>query len=101
MASILKKLNVLWVQEKNSDILSFLSKKSRQANPLQVPQRGLYGERYQLTGHFHISLDIYLFISKALRKDRPSMFPKSGAPMETNTHSSGCSTYVADKLTLK
>jgi hypothetical protein len=26
---------------------------------------------------------IYLFISKALRKERHSMFPKSGAPMET------------------
>jgi hypothetical protein len=25
---------------------------------------------------------IYLFISKALRKECPTMFPKSGAPME-------------------
>jgi len=30
---------------------------------------------------------IYLFISKALRKERLSMFPKSGAPMETDAHS--------------
>jgi hypothetical protein len=30
---------------------------------------------------------IYLFISKALRKERPSMFPKSGGPMETDFHS--------------
>jgi hypothetical protein len=30
---------------------------------------------------------IYLFISKALRKKRPSMFPKSGFPMATDTHS--------------
>ena len=32
------------------------------------------------------SLLIYLFISKALRKERPSMLPKSGAPMETDAH---------------
>jgi hypothetical protein len=30
-----------------------------------------------------IYLLIYLFISKALRKERPSLFPKSGAPVET------------------
>jgi hypothetical protein len=30
---------------------------------------------------------IHLFISKALRKERPSMFPKSKAPMETDAHS--------------
>jgi hypothetical protein len=30
---------------------------------------------------------IYLLISKALRKERPSMFPESGAPMETEAHS--------------
>jgi hypothetical protein len=30
---------------------------------------------------------IYLFISKALWKERPSMFPKSGVPMETDAHS--------------
>ena len=43
----------------------------------QVPQRGLYGERYPLTGHFYISLNISLFIF-ALRvpgKGAPSMFP--------------------------
>jgi hypothetical protein len=31
---------------------------SRQANPLQVPQLGPYGETYPLTGHFYISLEI-------------------------------------------
>jgi hypothetical protein len=51
---------VLWVQERNPDILSFSLKKSQQANPLQVPQRGPYGERYPLTGHFYISLGISL-----------------------------------------
>jgi hypothetical protein len=30
---------------------------------------------------------IYMFISKALRKEHPSIFPKSGAPMETDAHS--------------
>jgi hypothetical protein len=29
---------------------------------------------------------IYIFISKALRKEWPSMFPKSGAPTETDAH---------------
>ena len=35
---------VPWVQESNPDILSFSLKKSQQANPLQVPQWGPYGE---------------------------------------------------------
>ena len=55
-------LNVLWVQETNPDILSFSLKKSWQANPFQVPQWSPYGERYQLTGHFYISLDISLYL---------------------------------------
>ena len=29
---------------------------------------------------------IYLFISKAVRQERPSMFPKRGAPMERDTN---------------
>jgi hypothetical protein len=29
----------------------------------------------------------YLFIAKALRKERPSMFPKTEAPMGTDAHS--------------
>jgi hypothetical protein len=29
---------------------------------------------------------IYLFISKALRKERPSKLPKSRAPMEKDAH---------------
>ena len=33
------------------------------------------------------SLLIYIFISKALREERSSMFPNSGAPMETDAHS--------------
>jgi len=30
--------NALWVQERNPDILSLFSQKSRQTNPLKVPQ---------------------------------------------------------------
>jgi hypothetical protein len=29
---------------------------------------------------------IYLFIPKAIREERPSIFPKSRAPMETDVH---------------
>jgi hypothetical protein len=58
-------------------ILSFSLKKSRQANSFQVPQWSFFGERYLLTGHFYISLDISLIL-KALRKEHNSIFPKSG-----------------------
>jgi len=37
-------------------------KESRQANPLQVPLRGPYGEKYPRTGHFYLSRNIALFI---------------------------------------
>jgi hypothetical protein len=49
-------------KKKNPDIPSFSFRKSWQVNPLQVPQRGPYGERDPLTRHFHISLNISLFI---------------------------------------
>jgi hypothetical protein len=55
-------------------IHSFSLKKSGHANSLQVLQRCPYLEGYSLTGHFYISLDISLY----LRKEHPSMFPKSG-----------------------
>jgi hypothetical protein len=42
----------------------------------QIPSNFPYGERYLLTGFFTYLL-IHLFISKALTKERPSMFPKS------------------------
>jgi hypothetical protein len=38
---------------------------------------------------------IYLYISKALRKERLSMFPKRGVPMETNAHSTVLLTYIS------
>jgi hypothetical protein len=44
-------MKVLWVQERNPDILSFSLRKSWEVNPLQ---------RYPFTGHFYISLDISL-----------------------------------------
>ena len=43
-------------------MLPFSLKESWQVNPLQVPQRGPYGEKYLLTGHFYLSLNISLFI---------------------------------------
>jgi len=43
-------------------MLSFSLKETWQANPLQVPHWGPYGEKYPLTGHFYLSLNISLFI---------------------------------------
>jgi len=53
-------------------------------NPFQVPQWGPCGERDLSTGHLHISKGPNKNSSskKAPRKKRPSMFPKSGAPVE-------------------
>jgi len=53
---------VLWVQKRNPDMFTFSLKESQQANPLQVPQRGPYGEKYPFTGHFYLSLNRSLFI---------------------------------------
>jgi len=56
-------LNVLWVQERNPDILSFSLEKSQQANSFQVPHLGHCGETYLPTGQFYVSLHIYIFLS--------------------------------------
>ena len=48
--------------KKGTQICYPFSSESWQANPLQVPQRGLYGEKYPLTGHFYLSFNISLFI---------------------------------------
>jgi len=73
---ISQNLNILWVQKRNPNMLPFSLKESRQSNPLQVPQRGLYGETYPLTGHFYFSLNIFLFIFPSESPVRaPSMFP--------------------------
>jgi hypothetical protein len=79
---------------KEPDILFLFSHKSRQTNSIQVPQQGPYGERYPFTGHFYICLETCtkiplnknFFLSKALRKERPSMFPKSRTPMGADAH---------------
>ena len=76
-------LNVLWIQERNPDILPFSLKNSRQANPLQVPQRGPYGERDSLTGHFYTSLDTSVY----LKGPKKRAFLKRGAHMDTDAHS--------------
>ena len=65
-------------------------------NPLQVLQQGPYGGSCPFTGPFaHISQithknflikEIFPLLLKALGKERPSMLPKSGAPMETDAH---------------
>jgi len=55
-------------------MLRFSHKESRQANPLQVPQRGPYGEKYPLTGHFYLSLNVSLSL-RVPGKGAPSMFP--------------------------
>jgi hypothetical protein len=60
MASRFKNLNVLWIQEWNPDILSFSLKSPGKRITSRFPQRGPYGERYPLTGHFYVSLDISL-----------------------------------------
>jgi len=43
-------------------MLPFSLKESQPANPLHVPQQGPFGEKYLLTGHFSLSLNIYLFL---------------------------------------
>ena len=49
------------------------TQKSRQANPLHVPQWGNYRERYRLTGHFYISLNV--FPSGSAVREPPPIFP--------------------------
>ena len=65
-------------------------------NPFRVPQQGPYGESCPFTGPFvhiseipHKNFPKYrnrFHLSKAVGKDRPTMFLKSGAPMETDAN---------------
>jgi len=56
-------------------------KESRLANPLQVPQRGPYGEKYPLTGHFYLSFNISLFIFPSQSPVRePTLCSVTGSP---------------------
>jgi len=63
-------LIVLWVQERNPDILSFLSKSPSKRIPSRFPNGAPMERDTRLQGIF-TSLLIYLFISKALRKELP------------------------------
>jgi len=56
-------------------MLLFSLKESRQVNPLQVPQRGPHGEKYSLTGHFYLSIYLFLPFPQIPGKGAPSMFP--------------------------
>jgi hypothetical protein len=58
----------------------------------QVPQLGPYGDS-RLLDIFTYPL-IYLLISKALRKERTFMFPKSMTPMKTDIHIEPYLTYL-------
>ena len=85
MAPKLKNHNVLWVQERNPAILFFSLKKYQQMNPIQVPQQGPYGEKYQLTGNFYISLDISLYLK--VPKKRMSLHDSQQHGLYGNRHS--------------
>jgi hypothetical protein len=55
----------------------------------RIPSRFLNGAPMERETHLQgifTYLLIYLFIPKALRKEWPSMFPKSEAPKETDAH---------------
>jgi hypothetical protein len=84
MAPRLKILMSFGSKKGTQKYYTFLSEKSRQANPLPVPQRGPYGD--SCLQRIFTYLLIYFFISKAPWKERPYMFPKSGAPMETDAY---------------
>jgi len=65
----------------------FFPKSPSKRNPSRFPNRApMERERPAYRTFLHISC-YNSFYSVALRKERPSMFPKSGAPMETNAHS--------------
>ena len=59
----------------SSNVIDIL-KKSRQTNPLQDAQRGSYGERYALTGHFCVSLGVSLYL-KVPKKSASPCSPKA------------------------
>ena len=72
----------------------FLSKSPNKRIPSSFPKRASMERDIHLQGIF-TSLLIYLFISKALRKQHPSMFSKSRAPVETDAHSRDLLTYLS------
>jgi len=64
----------------------FLSESPSKRIPSRFPNGAPMERDTRLQGIFMYLL-IYFFITKALRKEHPSMFPESGAPMETDAHS--------------
>ena len=87
--------------KKGTQIYSpFLSKSPGKQIPSRFPSRAPMERETCLQGIFTYLL-IYLFIPKALRKERSSIFPKSGAPMETDvhTHLTPCSRSLLQMLT--
>jgi len=75
--------------QKETQMYFFFSLESPgKQTPSEFPKRALWREISVYTA-FCISLENLIKIplnKKALRKKRPSMFPKSGAPMEADAH---------------
>jgi len=70
-------------------------------NPLQVPQRGLYGKRYPFTEPVCISLEYLIKIPlnkefSPSEKERPSIFPPNEVTMETDAHYQSFNPYPAN-----
>jgi len=67
---------------------SFLSKVAAKEPLPGSPTGPLWTERDPFTGHVHLSQNPHKIpLNKmALRKKRPSMFPKCGAPTEADAH---------------
>jgi len=62
-------------------MLPFSLREPRQANPLQVPQRSPYGEKYRLTGHFILSINVTLFtVPPQLPGTEPPPCSLTGSP---------------------
>jgi hypothetical protein len=75
--------------KKRTQIYYFFSQKSPGKRiPSRFPSGAPMERDNRIQGIFYIL--IYLFISKALRKERPPMFPRSGALMETRPFQSLC-----------
>jgi hypothetical protein len=80
-------------------MLAFSLRESRQVNPLQVPQRGPYGEKSPLTGLFYLSLNITLFIftSESLVREPPPCSLTGSPWAATLCHQSHWSTFHSFK----
>jgi len=86
MAPRLKMLMSSGSNKGNQIYYFFLPKSPGKRIPSRFPNGDPMERDTSLQGIFTYLL-IYLYISKALRKEHPSMFPKSGASMEKDAHS--------------